>query len=127
MYEIIKNVIQSCMYELSDMLQKIDTIWLQNEITKVERLELIELARANADKGQSIVVLSKLQELDIRVTALEQQGTQPQEYPEYIPGTWYYRNDTCTYNGNRYTCTAPEGAVCVWSPEEYPAYWQEVE
>ena len=127
MYEIIKNVIQSCMYELSDMLQKIDTIWLQNGITEEERLELIELARANADKGQSIDVLSKLQELDIRVTALEHQGTQPQEYPEYVSGTWYYRNDTCTYNGKRYACTAPEGAVCVWSPEEYPAYWQKVE
>lgn len=45
--------------------------------------------------------------------------------PDYVPGTWYYRGDKVRLNGVLYTCVAPAGAVCVWSPTEYPAYWQE--
>lgn len=33
MYEIIKSVIQSGRYELTDMLTKIDTLWVQGSLT----------------------------------------------------------------------------------------------
>ena len=45
--------------------------------------------------------------------------------PDYAPGTWYYRGDKVRLGGVMYTCVAPAGVVCVWSPTEYPAYWQE--
>lgn len=45
--------------------------------------------------------------------------------PEYEAGKWYYAGDTVKHKGKVYTCTAPEGQVCVWSPEDYPAYWTE--
>lgn len=65
------------------------------------------------------------------MAALECAGaTDPEpgeEYLEYVPGKWYYKDDKTTYNGNKYICTAPDGVVCVWSPDEYPAYWQLVE
>ena len=32
MYEIVKNVIESGQYELTDMLKKIDTIWFQGTL-----------------------------------------------------------------------------------------------
>lgn len=131
MYEIIKNVIQSGRYELTDMLTKIDTLWVQSSLTDDERTELIALAREGADVSQSVDVLEKLADLDKRVATLERAGaTDPEpgeEYPEYIPGKWYYKDDKCTYKGSKYICTAPEGVVCVWSPDEYPAYWQLVE
>lgn len=44
MYDIIKNVITSGSYELTDILKKIDTIWLQGTLTEEQRTELIDLA-----------------------------------------------------------------------------------
>lgn len=62
MYDIIKNVILSGRYELSDMLKKIDTIWLQGDIQEEERTELVALAQEKADTAQSIEVLQKLED-----------------------------------------------------------------
>ena len=53
MYEIVKNVITSKRYALDDMLKKIDTLWVQNDITEEQRQELVALAQANADPEQS--------------------------------------------------------------------------
>lgn len=44
MYEIFKNVINSKEYSLEDILKKIDTKWVQSEITDEQRDELITLA-----------------------------------------------------------------------------------
>lgn len=49
-----------------------------------------------------------------------------EEYPEFVVGKWYYNGDKCSFGGKNYTCTAPTGTVCVWSPTDYPAYWKEV-
>lgn len=131
MYEIIKNAIQSGRYELTDMLTKIDTLWVQSSLSDDERTELMNLARSGADPTQGVDVLAKLSDLDKRLKVLENAGTtdpEPgEEYPEYVAGKWYYKDDKCTYKGSKYICTAPAGVVCVWSPEEYPAYWQLVE
>ena len=131
MYEIIKGVIQSGRYELTDILTKIDTLWVQSSLTDDERTELTDLARSGADPTQGVDVLAKLFDLDKRLKVLENAGTtdpEPgEEYPEYIPGKWYHKDDKCTYKGSKYICTAPAEVVCVWSPEEYPAYWQLVE
>lgn len=37
MYEIVKNVIMSKRYELNDMLKKIDTLWVQGDITEEQK------------------------------------------------------------------------------------------
>lgn len=138
MYTITKSVIESRNYELSDMLKKLDTLWVQGSITDAEREELIALARTNAEVQQSIDILAKLEELDKRVKALEDAkvNTEPEEdseeptetaYPEYKAGNWYYKGNKVTFDGKVYECTAPEGVACVWSPSEYPAYWEKVE
>ena len=38
----------------------------------------------------------------------------------------YKNGDKVMFNGNVYECIAPEGVACVWSPSEYPAYWEEL-
>ena len=139
MYSVVKSVIESRNYELSDMLTKIDTLWVQGSITEEERAELIDLARQNAEVQQSIDILAKLEELDMRVKAneeaikkLTETGETPEEggetekptYPEYEVGKWYYRNDIVSFDGQNYKCIAPERVVCTWSPAEYPAYWE---
>ena len=139
MYEIIKTVIESKRYELADMLEKIDTMWLQNEITEEQKIELVDLARENAKTENSYSDLQKQIEqafseiaaLKVRVDKLD--GTEPdhEEYPEYVQPTGshdaYHKDDKVTYKGKKYICIAPEDVAVVWDPETYPAYWQLVE
>lgn len=138
MYESIKNIIEKGNYELADILEKINTVWLKYYITKEQMEELEALAREKANIDNSIDVInklkeidSKMQEFDTRITKLENPSAEePEEpevtYPAYVAGKWYYNGDTCSENGKNYICIAPEGQVCVWSPSEYPQYWQEV-
>lgn len=128
MYEIVKNVIFSGRYDLSALLCKIDTLWVQGDLTDEQKTELVSLAQEHADASGSVSILRKLEELDLRVTALEQRETTqtPEEYPEYVIGKWYYNGDKITCDGDKYVCIAPEGQVCTWSPFEYPAYWEKV-
>ena len=59
MYDIIKNVITSGSYELTDILKKIDTIWLQGALTEEQHKELVELARSSADPENSYAPIQK--------------------------------------------------------------------
>lgn len=130
MYENILNVIKNDDYKLGEMLEKIDTMYIKGRITKEQMEELEELARQNANVGNSVEIIEKLKELELRIKELEnKEETEPtpgEEYPEYIPGKWYYKGDKISFKGKKYICIAPEGQVCVWSPEEYPTYWEEV-
>lgn len=127
MYDVIKDVINTRRYVLADMLHKIDTLWAQGDIDDDQRTELIALAQGNSDMTQEVNVLVKLEELEKRVRALETGSTEPGEaYPDYVVGKWYYNGDKITFEGVKYKCIAPDGVVCVWSPTEYPPYWEMV-
>ena len=135
MYEIIKSVIKTGRYELADMLAKIDTVWLQGELTDEQRMELIESARQNASPENSYPTLQKqidgiyanLAEMAQRITALEGGTVTPEEWPEYIqPASAhdaYHVGDKVTYQDKRYICQM-DG--CVWPPDVYPDGWEEV-
>ena len=97
MHDIIKNVITSGRYELRDMLSKIDTIWVQGDLTDEQREELVELARENADPEQSYAPLqaqieqafAQIKALDARVALLEtgelpEPTPDPEEWPEWV-------------------------------------------
>lgn len=156
MYKVIKSVIESKRYELAEMLTKIDTFWVQGDITEEERNELVALARENALPENSYAgqqeridalytafseTRKELEALTARVKALESDGTTDDEtddsteettdeYPEYVAPTGahdaYYAGDKVTYNEVRYICIAPDGAAVVWNPDVMPSYWQEV-
>ena len=127
MYDVIKDVINTRRYVLADMLHKIDTLWTQGDLDDEQRTELIALAQGNADTAQEVNMLEKLEELEQRVKALETGSTEPGEaYPDYVVGKWYYSGDKITFEGGKYKCIAPDGVVCVWSPKEYPVYWEEI-
>lgn len=95
-------------------------------------LNLLREGENNADTAQEVNVLVKLEELEKRVRALESGSTEPGEtYPDYVAGKWYYNGDKITFEGGKYKCIAPDfcspyGVVCVWSPTEYPPYWEMV-
>lgn len=140
MYDVIKNVLMSGSFELSNILAKIDTLWLKGRVTDTERDELIAMARTKADPSHSYAPLqAQIDALAKRVAALESR-TEPaepadpevpvEEYPEYVQPTGahdaYHNGDKVTYKGKRYLCIAPEGVAVVWAPEVYPPYWAEV-
>lgn len=125
MFEIIKNVIKEGRYDLAELLLKIETLWVQGSLTDEQKTELVQQAQENADFGNSLDIIAKIEELDARVRALEG-GETGEEISEYIPGKWYYNGDKVTFNGKNYVCIAPGGQVCTWSPSEYPTYWDEI-
>ena len=143
MYQTIKNVISSTRYELGDMLTKIDTIWIQGDLTDEQCTELVTLAQENAQPENSYAPLqeqieqafAQIAALDARVKVLEAGETpepepEPEEYPPYVQPSGahdaYHNGDKVSWNGKNYVCIAPENTACVWNPTDYPAYWQEV-
>ena len=130
-FEIMKNTIKNGGYKLEDYLERIYVMYVETKITKEQKDELDNLARENANVDSSIDIMEKLKELDLRVTNLEknksEEPTEPvEEYLEFVKDKWYYNGDKITYMGKKYICIAPAGQVCVWSPDGYPPYWEEV-
>lgn len=131
MYDIAKSVIMSKRFELSDMLKKIDTLWVQGSLTDDQKTELVDLARQNADPAMSADILARLEDIETRLRKLEtgsDGGELPSpEYPEYVSGRVYRKGDKVTYKGQKYICVLNEYTdSTTWSPEAYPVYWQEV-
>ncbi|MED9882334.1 MAG: hypothetical protein UFD80_06685 [Blautia sp.] len=76
MYEIVKNVIDSKRYALGDMLKKIDTLWVQGDITDEQKNELVTLAQTNADPENSNAPLQKqIEEIAKKHLVLEETVT----------------------------------------------------
>lgn len=133
MYNIIKTVLETGKFELTDVIRKIDKVWLEGKITDEERAELVALAQDKANPQYSLDLIAKIEELDKRVKVLETQKNTSdseevtEEYKPFIVGKWYYGGDKISFDGHNYECTAPEGVVCTWNPNEYPAYWELIE
>lgn len=152
-FEQLKNYINSGLYDLNGILDKINILWVSNRLTDEEAQALVELARNNANPENSYEPLQKqidllfenqkefsnqLKEIAEKLNTLIGGGeVEPvpepepsEEYPEYVNPTGahdaYYKDDKVTYNGKKYICIAPDGVACVWSPDIYPQYWKEV-
>lgn len=140
MYSVIKDVITKGSYELVDILNKINKLWVENALTEEQRNELVNLARTNAvpdnsyaENTQQIANLWEYyQQLDSRITALENNSgtvepTEPEEeWPEYRQPSGahnaYNAGDKITFtDGNRYICQMDN---CVWDPITYPSAWE---
>ena len=140
MYNIIKNVINGKAYELTTMLTKIKTLWVEGDISDAQKEELVELARENAKPENSYAPLqnqinalfANMKELAQEIATLKNGGVAPEEpteeYPEYVQPTGghdaYKAGDKVTYKGKQYECLI-DG--CVWTPDNYPQGWKVVE
>lgn len=154
MYEIIKNVILSKDFKLEDILNKIDTIWLQSKITDDEKLELIDMSRENALAENSYKPLQEqidnvfkmIDELKETVDAnsigmsalkdaIEKLGQQveipetptEEEYPLFVKPSGAH---DAYKEGDKITYNNKKYVCkinsCVWNPDEYPNAWEEV-
>ena len=141
-YEAEKDVLLNTSFKLEDELDKIYFLYSKNKITKEQVEELEELARENANPVNSYAPLqeqidniyTELNSIKAEIKELKgQTGEEPEEpepveeYPEYVQPTGahdaYNTGDKITYNGKKYICKMNG---CVWTPDAYPAGWQEV-
>ncbi|MBQ5320345.1 MAG: hypothetical protein J6K17_14740 [Oscillospiraceae bacterium] len=127
MKSIFEEVINRGTFDLKGLLKKIDVFNVEGKLTDEDRDDLYIKAREAADVANSVDVIAKLTELEQRVLALENASndtaTGETTANEYVVGKWYYTGDKVTFEGTEYICIAPAGAVCTWSPREYPAFW----
>lgn len=137
MYNIIKLVIQSKQYDLTDILRKIDTMWVQSSITDEQRKELESIARENADPENSYASIQEqinalantVSNLKDIVEALESKDVSEEPDDEYLPyvqptgahDAYNIGNKILWTDGNKYICQM-DG--CVWDPDTYPKAWQ---
>lgn len=130
MYKVFESAMNGT-FDLSKMLERINHHHVLGNLSNDERSALENMARNKANPSGSLDVMAKLQEMDARICALEAyhaapEGGAAETVEEYVPGKWYHNGDQVMFDGRVYTCTAPAGGVCVWSPAEYPAYWEVV-
>lgn len=131
MSAVMMKVFESAMsvtFDLAEMLGKINSHHIMGNLSDDEREKLISLARSKADPSGGLDLMAKLQDLENRIRKLEAyhaDGAMDETVEEYTPGKWYHAGDKVSHEGKVYVCTAPDGIVCVWSPAEYPAYWEE--
>ena len=154
MYDTIVSVIESGHYELADMLNKIDTLWVQGDFDDEQREYLMTRARENADPVNSYVdtptqlasIFSRLHDLELAMAAInatienlaqsvEELGKPAEiEKPSETVDTSYpeWRQPTCAvdcYNtGDKVTYNGQHYVSKidgnVWSPEAYPQGWE---
>ena len=152
MKAIVESVIQSGRYALADILTKIDTLWVQGDLTDDERTELIALAQDNAKPENSYAPLqtqidqafaelktlretveANAQGLASLKTAVESLGgtvAEPtpepaEEWPAYVQPTGAH---DAYKTGDKITFDGTHYICkmdgCVWSPADYPAGWE---
>lgn len=146
MKDMFENVINHGEFELKDILDKIDEMYIKNKLTKDQKENLEEEARAKAKPensyAEAMVLIDQLFErvakLEVAVFPEEpvepedpenpEEPTEPvEEYPEYVQPTGahdaYMTGDKVTFNDKKYICKMDN---CVWDPVTYPSAWEEV-
>lgn len=157
MFETIKDYINTGRYELKELTNKINTLWVESELTDEEREALLTLAQENTDPTKGYASLQQqvdelrenlkltneqLIELTTKVNQLIA-GESPEPIPEPDPDpedeypAWhtptgahdaYYKDDKMTYtDGKKYICIAPDGYGVTYGPDVLPQMWQLVE
>lgn len=127
MKDIFERVIAQHNYDLPSMLARIDEYHIAGKLTDAEREALIASARTGADPASGMDVAGEIQQLWAAIRKL--QGVQaPDDVPAFVQPTGvhnaYFAGDRVLFGGTVYTCVAPAGIACVWSPTTMPDYWQ---
>ena len=146
--DTFKNVINNGDYSLRDMLKKINGRNIEGDLTDEDRVELEELARANAKPQNDYAPMEErleeafkeIKALKEKVDAIEHQlndneGTdepsepveEVEEYPPFKQPLGahdsYMKGDKCSENGKKFISLIDGNN---WSPSVYPQGWKEV-
>ena len=152
MFNIVYAVIASKDFELSDITNKINTLWIQSKITDEEKDELIKYAKENANPENSYAPLQEqidnlFKELELLKQTVNEnaKGTSAikeaveklggyivspepepvEEYPEYVQPTGAH---DAYHTGDKITYKNNKYICkinnCVWDPDTYPEGWE---
>lgn len=136
MKNIFLSVIRRGNFDLNGILKRIDEYHVDGKLTDEDRAEVIAEARCYATPGvnptnEIQMLWAAVKKLTARVDALEggsPDGGSDTTAKDFVQPTGahdaYIAGDMVSYNGKTYTCIAPEGVACVWSPDAMPGYWQ---
>lgn len=130
MKNIFETVIRKGGYDLDSLLRRIDEYHIAGSLTDMERSGLIDQARMGATAASGMDIPGEIQKLWAAIRALQsaQNGGSTVDAPAFVQPTGahdaYYTGNRVTFGGMVYTCVAPEGVACVWSPATMPGYWQ---
>lgn len=128
MKTIFESAIRKADFDLTTILRRIEEYRILGRLSDMDCAELTALARASAKPAPDVT--GEIQRLWAAVHALQAAGTENSgpDIPDFTQPTGmhdaYFAGDVIRYQGTTYTCIAPEGVACVWSPEVMPGYWQ---
>lgn len=120
--EIYRNVISTGEYRISDMEERIETVYAQGKITAEERAELLTLANESAKDTLQIDVIAQLADINRRLAILESAGVvvwksgmstakgQTVLYDILKDGIMRY----CRYDGGRSATSLSPGKIDGW-------------
>lgn len=140
MYKQILKIIEKGNFELSDMLRKIEKLWIQGQITDYEKERLEEQARDKADPQRSMIPLQEqvmelsrmVMDLTKRIQVLER-AVKPEEVSdeEWVPYQrpnsplgFYQKGSKILFRNKKYIGQMDD---IVWNPLDYPKAWKEFE
>ena len=143
MFETVQTIINVGGYDLTDLTQRIKTLYAMGELTEEEMKQLLDSAAANANQDAMLPDMServgaletRMAAVEERVGKLEAGGVEPgepeepaDEWPEWVrptsKDTQYNKGDKVTFNGRHYMCVKNNVSS---SPDEDPKRWQLVE
>ena len=119
-------------YDLDTMLRRIDEYHIAGKLTDAEHAALQVAARKGATPGVDASaevqrLWAAVNALSARVAALEG-NADDEAIADFVQPTGahdaYFQGDKVVFGGRLYTCNAPAGIACVWSPVVMPDYWR---
>ena len=121
-YELYKEVIKTGNFVVSEMEERIETVYAAGKITAEERAELLILADENARDAVQIDVVAKLAELEGRIAKLEAKGVVvwTAGHATAKGETVLYdvdkdgKLDYCRYDGGRASTALSPGKINGW-------------
>lgn len=132
MKTIFENVIERGGYDLTGLLNRIDSYHVMGKLTDADRDELYAKARAGAREALSYDVKAEIDALWAAVRALQGNAgsaatEEAQAHAEFVQPTGahdaYNLGDRVSYNGKFYESVINGN---VWSPDVYPDGWNEI-
>ena len=122
-YKIYKSAIEVGGYSISQMEERIETVYACGKISKEERAELLDLVSDKGDKLDNDEIMSKLADLESRLSVIESSGVkvwvsgmvtakgQTVMYDALNIGSMQY----CRYDGGRASTSLRPCKIDGWS------------
>ena len=143
MFETVQTIINSGDYDLTDLTQRIKTLYAMGELTEEEMKQLLDSAADNANQDAMLPDMTeRVGALETRIAAVEErvgkleaggaelgESEEPvDEWPEWVrptsKDTQYRKGDKVTFNGRHYLCVKNNVSS---TPDEDSKSWQLVE